>query len=73
MTEDNIVDFTGYTTLDIDPKKMLEGIVEECNYSKVILMGLSEDDGDWHFHNSVADKATIVYVAELCKLATIAE
>lgn len=70
--ESNVVEFNGFTTLDIDPKRMLQNIIDGTDYSKVVVMGYDEDTDSWMCHSSTASKETIVYAAEIMKLATIA-
>lgn len=69
--DDKIVEFPGVTTLDIDPKKMLENILAECPMDKVVVMRYDEAEDNWVLHSSTSNQETIVYVGELIKLMAI--
>lgn len=61
---DNVIDFPGHTTLDLNPDKILKNNIGR--FRKIILVGV-EEDGTIVGCSSIADKATIIYLAECLK------
>jgi len=66
MTEknNNVIDFTGVTKLDLCPDRVLEkgkGILEG-----VVTMGYTKE-GDIYFASSYADGGTVLWLMEMCK------
>lgn len=70
MSEDNVVNFTGITSLDLDPQRVLEQATK-AGLKKVVILGYNSDveDGDGeYFASSIADGADVVWLLERMKL-----
>lgn len=61
MSKDNIIPFPGWTRLDIDAAKMLEAIAKE-KPPQVVVITFGHEDGDVHYHSSIADKMAVYWV-----------
>ena len=59
----NVVNFGGYTRLDIDPDSVLEGA--KGKLSKVLVIGCEEDD--LYMATSTTSKPEILYLIEQLK------
>ncbi len=66
MTDDNIIDFDGLTTLDIDPDAVLEGA--KGKLKKVLIIGVEEESGDYYFAASGGTNAENLWDAEQFKM-----
>jgi hypothetical protein len=60
----NVVDFTGTTTLDLEPDRVLAKAVGEL--SEVVIVGLDKD-GEAFFASSVADGGQALWHLERAK------
>ena len=59
-----VIPFTGITTLELDPDRVLEeakGKLEGC-----VVIGF-DDDGDLYLASSYADGGTLLWLLESCK------
>lgn len=65
MTEDNVINFSGVTRLDIDADRVLKSAVGRLD--KVVIVGFDKD-GDEYFASSVADGGTTLWLMERAKL-----
>lgn len=63
---DNVVDFTGVTTLDLDPQRVLAGALEEGLASGVVCGYTAE--GEEYFASSAADGGEVLWLLERSKL-----
>lgn len=64
MTAD-VIDFTGTTTLDIDPDRILQSAIGQMD--QVVLIGWDKD-GREYFSSSVSDGGTVLWHLERAKL-----
>lgn len=55
----DVVDFNGYTRLDIEPDKVLEGAKGKLD--KVVVVGVNKDGEMW-FSSSTSKLETILYL-----------
>lgn len=57
---DNVVDFTGDTTLPVDPNKVLKSAMDQLDY--VILVGVDKEGEYWFAasHSDVGDNLLLV-------------
>lgn len=62
--DDNIVQFNGFTKLDLNPKSILTNIAES-NLDQCIVIGVK--DGEQRFYSSIADESQIIYMIEVLK------
>lgn len=60
-----VVNFTGPTTLDIDPRRMLEAALS-AGLTEVVICGFTED-GTEYFASSVADAGAAGYHLDRAK------
>ena len=65
MSEDNVTPLKTYTTLDIDPDKILKAAIGEVN--PVLIVG-EDKEGSLYMASSVADKGEILLLLERAKL-----
>ena len=63
---DNVVNFPGITTLDMDPERILEG-ARKANLSDIVILGYDQAGDEW-FASSVADGAEVLWLLERLKL-----
>lgn len=63
---DNVVNFPGITTLDMDPERILEG-ARKANLSDIVILGYDQAGDEW-FASSVADGAQVLWLLERLKL-----
>ena len=61
----NVIDFTGTTTLDIDPDRILQSAIGQMD--QVVLIGWDKD-GQEYFSSSVSDGGTVLWHLERAKL-----
>lgn len=64
----NIINFTEYTTNDIDPNNVLDGAKDQCK--KVIVLGNCAD-GDFYCASSTANKGDLLHMIETFKFKLI--
>lgn len=64
MSGNNVVEFTGYTTLPIDPARMLRNLAEQVDLARVVVL-VEREDGSKTFHSSHPDKAWVHFMAGL--------
>lgn len=62
---DNVVDFGGITTLDIDPERVLKAAIGQLE--SVIIIGITKD-GEEYFASSVANGPSVLWDLERAKL-----
>lgn len=60
----NIINFTGYTTNDIDPNNVLDGAKDKCN--QLLVLGRC-NDGDFYCAASTANVGELLRMVELFK------
>lgn len=60
-----VLDFTGITTLDIDPDRILQSAIGKMD--QVVLIGWDKD-GQEYFASSVSDGGTVLWHMERAKL-----
>ena len=60
-----ILNFTGVTTLDIDPDRILQSAIGKMD--QVVLIGWDKD-GQEYFSSSVSDGGTVLWHLERAKL-----
>lgn len=65
MSDDKVVNFTGITTLDLPPERVLKGALE-ADLESVTIVGYTKD-GQEYFASSVADGAFTVWLFERFK------
>jgi hypothetical protein len=63
---DNVVNFTGITTLDMEPKRVLDGALGK-GLAAVVILGYDLDGKEW-FSSSLADGAEVLWLLERLKL-----
>ncbi len=63
---DNVVDFPGISTLDMDPTRILD-TARKANLSDVVVLGYDAAGDEW-FASSVADGAEVLWLLERLKL-----
>jgi hypothetical protein len=63
---DNVVNFPGITTLDMDPERIMEG-ARKANLSDIVILGYDQAGDEW-FASSVADGAEVLWLLERLKL-----
>ena len=61
----DVIDFTGTTTLDIDPDRILQSAIGQMD--QVVLIGWDKD-GREYFSSSVSDGGTVLWHMERAKL-----
>lgn len=61
----DVIDFTGSTTLDIDPDRILQSAIGQMD--QVVLIGWDKD-GQEYFASSVSDGGTVLWHLERAKL-----
>jgi len=66
----DIIDFFGKTTLDLDPKEMVENAMNEYQFKGVVLVGWHGDD-NFTVCSSMGSSPEIVYALELGKQAIL--
>lgn len=66
----NVVDFFGKTTIDLDPKEMVENAMEEYDFNGVVLVGWHGDE-QFTVCSSMGASTEIVYALELAKKAVL--
>jgi hypothetical protein len=66
----NVIDFTGKTTIDLDPNEMLTNAMEEYQFKGVVLVGWHGDD-QFTVCSSMGASTEIVYALELGKKAIL--
>lgn len=59
-----ILDFTGITTLDLDPDRVLAQATGKLQ--GVVVLGFDKD-GDFHFASSYADGGDVLWLLEVAK------
>lgn len=64
MTAD-VIDFTGITTLDIDPDRILQSAIGQME--QVVVIGWDKD-GQEYFSSSVSDAGAVLWHIERAKL-----
>jgi hypothetical protein len=62
----NIVEFTGITTLDIPPDRIIASAANE-KFERVVIIGVTED-GDEYFSSSASDGGSVLWDLERAKL-----
>ena len=65
MSDENIVQFPGETTQDLDPNEILKNTIDE-NLDRVMVLGWNEDGGLW-LSSSFSKVSEMVLLIELCK------
>ena len=63
--DENLVDFDGITTLDIEPDKVLKGGIK-AKMKVAILIGVLEND-DLYFASSLGDTTKVLWLLEIAK------
>jgi hypothetical protein len=66
----DVLDFFGKTTIDLDPKEMIENAMEEYDFRGVVLVGWHGDD-QFTVCSSMGASSEIVYALELGKKAIL--
>lgn len=66
----NVIDFTGKTVADLDPKEMLTNAMEDYDFTGVVLVGW-HGDHDFTVCSSMGASTEIVYALELAKKAIL--
>lgn len=66
MSNDNVVNFTGITKLDLSPERVLNEALKE-DLDSVIVIGWTKD-GEEYVSSSVADGGTVLWHLERTKL-----
>ena len=59
-----VVDFTGFTRLNINPQRVVDQIPDDLE--GVVVMGYTAE-GDYYFASSYADGADVLWLAEMLK------
>lgn len=62
---DNVIDFTGTTTADLDPKKVLEGAIDSCD-NGAFAITLDKDE-NMHVFSSMGSVSEILLLLEVSK------
>ncbi len=65
MSNDNVVEFNGITTLDIPPTRILAKAAG-AKLKSCVVVGYGED-GEFYFASSIADGGTVVWLMEIAK------
>ncbi len=63
---DNVVNFTGVTSLDIDPTRVLKTASDQ-EFDSIIIVGYTKD-GEEYFASSISDGADVLWHLERAKL-----
>jgi hypothetical protein len=66
----NVYNFPGQTYTDIDPKEMLENVIENIQFEQVVVVGWT-DDTKLTLCSSMGQTAEIVYALEMAKKAVM--
>lgn len=62
--EDNVVDFPGSTTLDLDPDDVLRSALAKLD--GVVILGVDKD-GDYYFASSLGNTREVLWMVEQFK------
>lgn len=64
MSDDKIIDFSGCTTLDIPPERVIRG-AEQADLKCIIIIGETEDE--LYMATSMGRNADVIYLLEQAK------
>jgi hypothetical protein len=69
MKNENVVQFSGITKLDLPAEHVLRQALE-AGLTDVVIVGYTED-GEEYFASSVADGGSTLWMIERCKMALL--
>lgn len=65
----NVIPIGGYTRLDIDPDKVLDGAKDKL--SSVLVIGYENDTGETYFASSTSNTAELLFMLEKFKFQVL--
>lgn len=65
MDDDNVVEFTGGTTNDLEPSLVVDA-ARDKKFESVLVVGITENDG-FYLASSTGDAATMIFILEYAK------
>lgn len=68
MSDNNIIQFTGITKLELPVDKVLDGAKEKLK--SVVILGWDKDD-EMYFASTSSDGGDVLWLLEQCKLALL--
>jgi len=68
MSSNKVIPFTGVTTLDLPPDRVLEAVLGKLE--GVVVMGFDKDDQEY-FASSYADGGTVLWLVERLKMQVL--